>query len=649
MDNNNDDDRSSSGAEVESRKRKSADSISHDEDDDNDSSPSHNKRDRIEILDDDDEDEDDDDEYEEQQEKEGSKQEVSYTLKDGTLRSSDGKIQGATLHVQGKTSFTVESGEAILLLKLSETTDATPHPALVVGFYSRDEGKMFTIRVRWLITAAELAAVPTDFPWKGLDRAKVLEDMGDYDVVLSPQIDDLPVQSIVEKASVKLHWMYDDDDDNSLKHSKAMSADVPPGTFTCQYQLTLDSDHALHLDYLRLGTANDLEGTASQSHLNLSSSARGESHSSIESNSLHQGQAESSSSSSSSDDEGDGDEVTDEDEKRVVAEGEGSNLRTSIAVGPSFQAVVPPYQPNAYHSVTRRPAKPVWKPGVVSEETLASFLEKAAVILNSYLRKNLLTATEPYTPIPNEQAEQLMKEHPEEGLLTGSSLSTASVLSTARRNTLLKECDVDRLMERLFDCDGDVTMALTLVEEEPTRFICAWAQFEKDMFNDSFRTHHGAIRKIAKSVAPFKTVQEVIDYQYRFKIPDQFRLFQERKREIAARIVECIDQRRVVDPSSTETRRRPLGSSGQHHWSETNPSDLVTATEERRDKARQLMLDVHSTLGKTVTGQVANAVKELNRADTPAARAQLFTLLHGHTDLQRRFNEFLPKQVQRDQ
>lgn len=134
-----------------------------------------------------------------------------------------------------------------------------------------------------------------------------------------------------------------------------------------------------------------------------------------------------------------------------------------------------------------------------------------------------------------------------------------------------------------------------------------------------------------------------MDYQFRFKIPDQFRLFQERKREIALRIVECIDNRRVLDPT-TEIRRRPLGSSASH-WSEANPSDLVQYTESRREKARQLMLDVHATLGKSVTGQVANAVKELNRSDTLTARAELFSLLNGYTDLQRRFNEFLPKQA----
>lgn len=422
---------------------------------------------------------------------ESSKQpQVTYMLKDGKLRK-DGKIEGATLHVQGKNAFTVESGEAIVSLRLAnpEATESTPHPALVVGFYSSDEGKNFTIRVRWLITAEELEELPEGLPWKGLPRDDVIKEMGEHDVVLSPQVDDLPVESIIDKASVKLHSMYDDD--NSPRQNKVLAADVPPGTLTCQYQLKFDVD-SIHLDYVRLGTVNDLEGTASR--LNLSS-VHG-SHSSIDTRSYNGAQVD------SSDEEGE--EVTDEDEKRVVAEGEGSNLRTSIAVGSNFQANVPPFQPNAAHTVSRRPAKVVWKPGKISEERVAEFLDAAAKILNEYLKKNQLTSNDPYTPIPTEAAEKIMKENPEEGFLTGSSLSTGFVLNPLKQNTLLKECDIDRLMERLWDCDGDVSRALLLVKQEPTRFVCTWAPFEKDLLNENFRRHHGAIRKIAKAVAPFK-------------------------------------------------------------------------------------------------------------------------------------------------
>ena len=554
-------------------------------------------------------------------------EEVSYTLQDGQLRN--GKIQGATLHVVSPSAaFSIKEGDAIRLLKLADddADEPTPHPALVVGFYTTNhDDSSFTIRVRWLIQAAELQALPADFEWRGLDRDAVLQRLTATDLVLSPQMDDLPVQSICGPTAVRLVW--DNNTDKQVSNTAA---------WTCRFQLTVDDEQALHLDYLQRDTLADLEATGSR--LNFSASRA--SHSSIESQSLRR-EDQSSGGEIEEDEDDDEDKVSDdEDEKRVVAEGEGSNLRTSIAVGPAYQATVPAFGGSNPALVTRGPAKRVWKSAMISEETLAEYLDKAAVILNGYLRTNLLTATAPYTPIPNERAEELMKAHPEEGALTGSSLSTASVLSSVRRNTLLKECDVDRLMERLHDAGGNVAEALELVEQEPSSFISTWAQFEKEMFNENFRRHHGAVRKIAKAVAPFKSISEVIDYHYRFKIPDQFRLYQERKREIAARIVECIDHRRVIDPADT-LRKRPLG---QTNWSESAPSDMARATQDRRETAKQLMLQAHQVLGKTVIGQVANAIKELNRDDTPAARAALFNLLRGHTDLQRRFNEFLPKQ-----
>jgi hypothetical protein len=422
------------------------------------------------------------------------------------------------------------------------------------------------------------------------------------------------------------HTQFLYDGDTSPSRALTLSSDVPAGTLTCQYQLALDPDDTLQLDYLRLETANDLEGTASRRGM---SSAR-DSHSSLESNSLG------AAAESSDDDTGD---ATDEDEKRVVAEGEGSNLRTNISVGADYQAKVPSFQEGVY-STSRRPAKPMWKPNVISDADLSEYLESASIILNEYLSTNNLTTNDPYTPLPSGRAEEIMRANIEQGFLTASSMSTASVVSGTKRNSLRKECDADSLLERLWECDGDASAALSRIRQEPTRYISTWTPFEKEMFNDSFRRHHGAVRKVAKSLAPFKTLPEVIDYQYRFKIPDQFRLYQERKGEIAMRIVECIDNRRVVDPS-TDVRRRPLGS--KIHWSETNASDLVQATEERKEKARQLMLDANLVLGKITIGKVATAVKELNRSDSPESRAVLFSLLHGQSDLQRRFMEFLPK------
>lgn len=44
-----------------------------------------------------------------------------------------------------------------------------------------------------------------------------------------------------------------------------------------------------------------------------------------------------------------------------------------------------------------------------------------------------------------------------------------------------------------------------------------------------------------------KPLKGVIDYFYRFKIPDQFRKVQERKREQAIRMLECIETKRNLN------------------------------------------------------------------------------------------------------
>ena len=52
---------------------------------------------------------------------------------------------------------------------------------------------------------------------------------------------------------------------------------------------------------------------------------------------------------------------------------------------------------------------------------------------------------------------------------------------------------------------------------------------------------------ISKNIDFSKGVKEVIDYHYRFKIPDQFRRYQEKKRDQSVRMMECIETRRYHD------------------------------------------------------------------------------------------------------
>ena len=86
-----------------------------------------------------------------------------------------------------------------------------------------------------------------------------------------------------------------------------------------------------------------------------------------------------------------------------------------------------------------------------------------------------------------------------------------------------------------------------------------WTHAQKELFEAGFRRYAGSLRMIHKGLGPMtsKSFRDVIDYHYRFKIPDQFRVFQEIKREQAVRMMECIESRRNVNaaiPMSSDSK-----------------------------------------------------------------------------------------------
>ena len=342
---------------------------------------------------------------------------------------------------------------------------------------------------------------------------------------------------------------------------------------------------------------------------------------------------------SEKDDEDDDDSLSDSGRAVVATEGEGSTLRESIEVGPEHQAVVPAFDPMKKHSVKYRNPQLIWKPGSYTDGQIGEFLECVAKHHTPYLDKNRLSNTASYTPVLGvEKLDKLLKHWPER--LTGSSLSTASMLAgETKRAPLRKECDVDALLEVLADSHGDVQKAIDTAALDLARLTRAWTFTEKSLYNEGFRVHQGTLRKIAKTVAPVKSMQDVVDYHFRFKIPDQFRSYQEKKREIAVRIVECIEEKRAYQPSATEA---PRSDEGQQHWSETSVQEVAVMTDARRRRARELMLDVQEQAGQDVLSEVAHYIRKLNQSFSSESRRALLSALDGHHELQQRFIDFLP-------
>jgi len=360
-----------------------------------------------------------------------------------------------------------------------------------------------------------------------------------------------------------------------------------------------------------------------------------------------------SSSSGGSSDGDDNDESgsSDTPEDHQMMEGEGSALRSDIMVGGRHQAIVGPFVPG--QKVRSRKPKLVWKPDQITDATLHDYLSRLAAFHTPYLSHHGLTMQEPYSPLSAERTEEFLRQLPDHTSLTGSSISTASSICR-HRNSLLKECDADAALELLHDHKYNVDAALETAKINLEQLSGGWTRAEKEIFDQGFRHYDGSLRMIGKKIGPTKDFRDVVDYHFRFKIPDQFRQYQDKKREQAVRMIECIEKRRYYEPSlyppgenaasaaatANETERT---AKRRKHWSETSVAESTGALEDRRQSAKDLLLQVQNVKGKDVMAEVAAIIRQLHASYDPETKDALFSLLRGHPDLQKRFLDFLPK------
>lgn len=255
--------------------------------------------------------------------------------------------------------------------------------------------------------------------------------------------------------------------------------------------------------------------------------------------------------------------------RKSVDEGidEGTTEERYIHVGRDYQAFVPPFIPNQ-SSVSRHPVM-VWKPGIISQEKVDEYLEEATKILIPFLKERRWTQEEPYAPFPTARLEELSKSLSQQRLPTLSSVSTVSSLSTEKTEAL-REIDADALLRNFHSSQYDLKTAIANILVSPREFVSIWSPQDKNVFDAGFRRYSGSLRAIYRGLGN-KTLQEVIDYHFRFKIPDQFRRFQERKREQAVRMLECIESRRslnapILMPSSLRPHSSTDEESGNANW-----------------------------------------------------------------------------------
>ena len=111
----------------------------------------------------------------------------------------------------------------------------------------------------------------------------------------------------------------------------------------------------------------------------------------------------------------------------------------------------------------------------------------------------------------------------------------------------LREFDCDALLLALHTANYDTEQALSVIRASPLTYLTVWTPHQVSLFNSGFRHYAGSLRGTYKTLKGEKTLEEVMDYFYRFKIPYQFNRFQDRKREQAVRMLECIESRRTLE------------------------------------------------------------------------------------------------------
>jgi hypothetical protein len=372
-------------------------------------------------------------------------------------------------------------------------------------------------------------------------REDFCSSLGAHSILLSSHADDNCVTTICGPCNVLFRQPSHGDD--------RPPTTLPSNTFVCRYSLEFGNNSAQVQVTPFKGENDDWEVVTEEAPAKkrARSESHGHEHDSKLPSASEDGTGGDSRGSFTSDDDDDDDSDSNNDDYRQnggIPVAEGSTEKRDIQVGPEHQVVVPKFLPNQ-KVVSRNPTL-VWQPGKISDEELDDYFKQAAAIITPFLHKHGLTMSEPYSPLPSDQMEEVVREAGTERLPTLSSISTASSLS-GKRNSLLRECDADSLLFVLSQKMYNVKDALASIEASPRDFVTVWSPDEKERFDSGFRRYSGSLRMIGKGIAPTKDFKDTIDYHYRFKIPDQFRRFQDKKREQAVRMIECIETRRHLN------------------------------------------------------------------------------------------------------
>ena len=340
---------------------------------------------------------------------------------------------------------------------------------------------------------------------------------------------------------------------------------------------------------------------------------------------------------------------------------EGATTIGKIQVGLNFQAVVPPAQDLDKKNSSQRNPMMVWNPIFCNDRRVDDYIDEACSILSEYLQQ---IGIEPYHEV--------------------NYLESPDPKTESKRS---REFSVDCLMAELHENKYNTRAALKKVSENPTKFMTVWSNQEKAQFDSSYRTYKEALRMISKNIGDTKSCKDVVDYHYRFSIPEKFRRYKTKKRQHAHRMMEIAEDRVLNEKLMQEARKADNSDSDNSNSDEEeeNPhaimngvssstlsgssssrvgavnsrirswvrsggggDDVVGATQNRRNQACELLSQVQEEVGADAYIALAKRLKAFNSqsatslSDVKIAAEDIMKL---HPHLLARFMAFLPKEI----
>lgn len=328
---------------------------------------------------------------------------------------------------------------------------------------------------------------------------------------------------------------------------------------------------------------------------------------------------------------------------RPVAAKEGA-----IHVGPRHQVVVPPLRPSSSYEASSAAPTLVWSAeraaaaSSAPDDAYDGYATAAADALRRHMRNQGVRADAPSSS-SSSVAESAAATRRSARRGAAKRAAPAPPPVAPRERALTRECDEDSLTRALHDSGYDVAAALSAVRADPSAHLTAWDDDEKESFDEGFRRWRGSLRAVGKGV-PTRSYKDVVDYHYRFKIPRQFRKYQERKRDQSRRMTDAADHK------SARANRVHDAAAPDAFAADTSGRALrrvagFGASERRRASAKDFLVRVRDVVGSETYLVLSDRLKAYQRKDVDVAvlKEEVTDLLRSDASLRERFLEFLPK------